>query len=266
MRLTFSIISVAVFCSIAMAQENFSLWPRRPAELEQAQRLHRGGKDAQVLKLLSPFLHKRSLAGHEARRLTGAINMRRYLSVRHPRMHIHTVRRGETLDRIAGACKSSAELIAYVNRMLNPSDLKVGQELYIVPSDLRAELRPKELEISLWDGSSFVAAYDIQCPPELQEGPNEDTSLAERTGELNGSRLPRASAFFPSANRKLYLSNGIILSSSGQPSPHGSCIRLAPKDLNELSLLLGKGARFTIVRKTITEQKIPGEPHLPQQN
>ncbi len=256
MRLTSLIISVAVSCSITvgMAQENYSLWPRRPAELERAQRLHREGKDTEALQLLTPFIHKRGLAGHEARQLAGSINMRRYLSVRHPRMHIHTVRRGETLDRIANTYKSSAELITYINRLLNPSELRAGQELYIVPTDLRVELRLDEHEITLWDGRTLVAAYDIQYPPELQEGNNEGATLVERTGELNGTRVARSSALFAAANRKLRLSNGIIFTSAEQAALRGSCVRLHPKDLNELSMLLGKGAQFAIVRKADGKQ------------
>ncbi len=251
MKLISLIISVAVCYSFTacLARENYSLWPRRPAELEQAQRLHYDKKDDEALRVLAPFIRKRGLAGHEARQLMGSINMRRYLSTKHPRMRIHTVRRGENLDRIATNYKSSTELITYVNRLLDPSDLKAGQEVYVVPADLRAELRLVDHEVSLWDGNILVASYDIQCSPELLKGENEEATLVERTGELNGRRVPRVSVFFASANRILRLSNGLVFTGVGNSVPSGTYVQLQPKDLNELSMLLSKGARFTIVKK-----------------
>lgn len=251
MKLTSLIISVAVCYSFSacFARENFSPWPRRPAELEQARRLHYDRKDDEALRVLAPFIRKRGSAGHEARQLTGTINMRRYLSTKHPRMRIHTVRRGENLDRIASDYKSSTDLITYVNRLLNPSDLKAGQELYVVPADLRAELRLVDHEVSLWDGNTLVASYDIQCSPELLKGENEEATLAERTGELNGRRIPRVSAFFAGANRILRLSDGLVLTGVGQSVPSGTYVQLKPKDLNEFSMLLRKGAQFSVIRK-----------------
>lgn len=249
MRLTSLILSAAAFCSaLAPAQENYSLWPRRPAELEQAQRLIRRQEYDRALELLAPFIYKSGLTGHESRHLTAAIRTRRYLSAKHPRAHTHTVRRGENIERIASANKTAKELLILVNGLVVPSALKVGQKLLILPQDLRAELHLAERELSVWDGSTLVAVYDITPTQEVLATPggNEETQLKERDGEANGARVPRNSAIFPACDKTLRLANGFTL--TGNSAAKGNCVRLNQRELNELSLLLGVGARVSIVR------------------
>lgn len=247
MKLTSLIISAAGFFSaLAGAQENYSLWPRRPAELEQAQRHIRRGEYDQALELLAPFIHKSGLTGHESRRLTGAISTRRYLSEKHPRVHTYTVRRGDNIERIATANKTSRDLLILINGMVDPSALKVGQKLLVIPQDLRAELQLAERELSVWDGQTLVAVYDMTPAQELlTEGANEETQLRDREGHVNGASVPRASALFPASDRTLRLANGITI--TGNANAKGKCVHIKQRELNELSLLLGAGARISIV-------------------
>lgn len=248
MKSTSLILSAAVFCSALLhAQENYSLWPRRPAELEQAQRLIRQQDYDQALSLLTPFVHKTGLPGHESRRLISAIRVRRYLSPQHPKARTHTVRRGDNIERIATTYKTSADVLVLINGMMDPSNLKVGQKLTVVPQDLRAELHPTGHEISVWDGELLVAAYDATPSADLLTGDNEETTLRERDGELNGSRVPRTSALFTSSNRTLRLANGTLITGS-DTTGRSKAVRLQQKDANELALLLGAGARISIVR------------------
>lgn len=250
MRSTFLILSAAAcFSALASAQENYSLWPRRPAELEQAQRLIREHSYEEALSLLAPFVHKTGLAGHESRQLAGAIRVRRYLSAENPKIRLHTVKRGENVERIAVAYKSSADLIVLINAMMEPSNLKVGQKLRVIPQDLRAELHPASHELSVWDGRTLVAAYDVEPSQDLlpAEGAgNEETRVKDRDGELNGARVPRSSALFISSNRTLKLANGTALVGA-ESSTRSKAVRMQQRDLNELSLLLGSGARVSVV-------------------
>ncbi len=252
MKLISSILSATACCSFifaAQAQENYSLWPRRPIELEQAQRLYTQGKDdAQVLALLSPFVNKRGLAGREARHLVSLIRTRQYLSTSNPHLSVHTVRRGENVERIATAYNSTAELIILINLMTNPSDLKVGQRVNVVPADLRLELHLEEHELTLWDGRTLVAAYDVLPSEDLKNDKNEETSLSERRGEINGAHVPRASALFASSDRVLTFANGIQLINDTHRAPKKAYVQMQRKDLNELSLLVRGGARLSVVR------------------
>lgn len=248
MKLTSLILSATVFCSaVAAAQDNYSLWPRRPAELEQAQRLIRQQEYEQALRLLAPFIHKSGLAGHEARQLAGAIQVRRYLCTDNPRAFTYTVKRGENLERIAVVNRSSSDLIALINTLMNPSSLRVGQKLRIIPQTLRAELHLADRELSVWDGQALVASYDVLPSPDLATGGNDETKLKESEGQLNGTRIPRNSAAYVASNRVLKLANGTILTGA-EGAPKSKVVRMNQRDVNELSLLLGTDARVSIVR------------------
>ncbi len=251
MKLTSLISSATVCCSFlisAAAQQNFSLWPRRPAELEQARILIRNGDTDAAVQLLRPFINKQGLAGHEARQLTGAIRIRLYLSPRHPRIRTHTVRRGENIERIAAAYNSSAEFITLVNALMNPSALRAGQHLRVAPTDLRAEIHLASREISLWDGSSLVAVYDFIPSHTNSNAPNTETSIQSMEGELNGARIPRSSALFVCSNRILHLANGMLIHAASYNPPNNSPgIEMKTRDINELSLLVRKGSRVSII-------------------
>ena len=243
------ILSAAAFCStLAAGQENYSLWPRRPAELEQAQRLIRNQEYEEALKLLTPFVHKTGLAGHESRHLVGAVRVRDYLSPKHPKIRTHTVRRGENIERIATANKSSRDLIILINGMMDPSSLRVGQRLLVAPMDLRAELHISSREITVWDASTLVAAYDIIPSQDLLPGGNTETQLKDREGEVNGGRIPKSSALFTSSNRLLKLADGTNISGADGAAAKQKTVQMKQRDLNELSLLLGIGGRVSIVR------------------
>ena len=60
MKSIYSIFVAGVFYSLlasfAAAADNFSLWPRRPEELEQARRLMQEQKGGEAVLLLQPFL------------------------------------------------------------------------------------------------------------------------------------------------------------------------------------------------------------------
>ena len=87
MRLIFSIFGVVAFCSLfgqVSAADNFSLWPRRPDELEQARRLMQEQKGGEAVLLLQPFVSDDGIAGREARQICGRVNVPRYLSRLHP--------------------------------------------------------------------------------------------------------------------------------------------------------------------------------------
>ena len=82
------ILSVAALFSVyaeALAQEkNYSLWPKRPPEIEQARRLISEKKTEEAIEMLRQYVNTPGIVGREARKLTGAVNVRRYLSRFHP--------------------------------------------------------------------------------------------------------------------------------------------------------------------------------------
>lgn len=244
-----SILSVAVFCSMAaMAADeaaNYSLWPRRPAELEQARSMLRGQNLQQAIELLQPFVAEKGIAGREARQITGAVNVRRYLSAEHPRATKYKVQRGDNLARIAHKTSCPTDVIMLLNGVVEPSALKAGQVLVTVPMDLRMEIRPLQRELTVWDNRSLVAAYNLQSVERVAEKQNSTTTIKSRDGYINGAMLPRHSIQHLASNRVIVLENGWQLVSEGQQG--GTVLRMDSRDLNELTLLLNVGACVDIV-------------------
>lgn len=246
----FSILSAAVcfnllLCS-ALAAENYSLWPRRPAELEQARRLVREQKGAEAVHLLQPFIHDTGIAGREARQITGSVNVQRYLSRRHPDARIYTVKPGDNVYKIAAAEKCPFELIMLLNGIVEPSGLRVGQKLVLVPMNCRLEICTAQRELRVWDGETLVADYALSSVDAgvsaLKDG--EDVQITARDGYAEGTKLPARSVLMISSHRVLRLSNGVCV--KGEVRMDIPAVTMNQRELNELSLLLPMGCLVSI--------------------
>lgn len=247
---TSSILSVVVFCSllsVAQAKDvvNYSLWPRRPAQLEEARGLVREARFDEAVSLLQPFVAEKGIAGREARQITSAINVRRYLSREHPGVSVYKVRRGDNLTRIAAETKCPADVIMLLNGFVEPSSLKVGQSVVVVPMRLRMEIRPLQREITVWDGSVLVAAYNLVLESSWQGTSNEETTVSARQGYLGDVPLPRHDMRFLASERVLSLDNGWSIAADGRL--RGKILRMDARDINELTLLMGVGGRVSFV-------------------
>lgn len=250
MKSTFSIFAAAALFSLCMVQaaENYSLWPRRPAELEQARRLVAEKKGGEAVHLIQPYLHENGIAGREARQIAGGVNVPRYLSRLHPKAQVYTVQRGDTLVKIAATQKCPMDLLMLLNGVVDPGGLKIGQKLVLVPMELRMEIRPKQREICVWHGETLVADYNLTAADGLKKNAYGETELAARDGYLQGARLPARSFQYPASDRVLVLANGITL--AGEQALSGTVLRMNQRELNELALLLGVGNSVSIIDDT----------------
>lgn len=248
MRLISLILSVAAcYSMVGMLQgaDNYSLWPRRPAELEHARHLLREQKLMEAVALLEPFVQENGIAGREARQITGAVNVRMYLSRRHPHARVYQVKRGDTIARIAEHNKCPADILMLLNGLVEPSVVKTGQRMVVVPMCLRMEIHPGQREISVWDGAKLVADYDIVDISNLSGKENQETTIVAREGYNRGSALPRRSLMYAASDRVLRLEGDVCI--TGAQRVPGKVIKMAPKDVNELALLVGVGGKVSIV-------------------
>ncbi len=248
MKSTYLILSVAVFCSFVeqlTAADNYSLWPRRPAELEQARHLVREQKFMEAATLLEPFVAEKGIAGREARQITGAVNVRRYLSRMHPKAKVYRVQSGDTIARIAESNKCPTDVLMLLNGLVEPSIVKKGQRLVVVPMDLRVEIHPEQREVSVWDAEKLVADYDIEDVTGFSAKNNMDTQVVAREGYMRGTAIPRRSLMYASSDRVLRMEGDIAI--TGAQRVQGQVIKLAPKDANELALLVGVGAKVSLL-------------------
>lgn len=255
MKSTLSIFVGAVLFSIACATaaERYSLWPRRPAELEQARRLLKEHKGEDAVRLLQPLVDRDGIAGREARQMVGAANAPRYLSRRHPGAAVYTVRRGDYLAKVAATLHCPYELLMLLNGLVDPSAIHVGQKLVYVPMNQRVEINLPRRELSVWDGPVLVASYDIGNVEGMSAGvTEEETEVTRRDGFVEGGRVPAHSPLMVCANRTLALGNDVVLAATGKAA--AKAVRMEQVDLNELALLVAEG---TPVRITYTAADIP---------
>lgn len=251
MKSIFSIFVAVVCCSMCAqvcASDNFSLWPRRPDELEQARRLMQEQKRGEAVLLLQPFVADDGIAGREARQICGRVNVPRYLSRMHPGAKVYTVRPGDNMARIALQQKCPQDVIMLLNGVVEPSNLQVGQKLVIIPMRLRVEIRPLQREVSVWDDQQLVADYPILNMDgiSLEVRQNEVTTVAAREGYVDGLAVQPRSPQFSASERVLVLANGISMA-GGQNGHGGKILRMDQKDVNELALMLGVGNEVKLI-------------------
>ncbi len=251
MKLTSLIFVAAVSCSLLLplqAEENYSLWPRRPAELEQARNMVREQKYEEAVTLLRPFVGDDSIAGREARRIVASVNVRRYLTRAHPRARVVVVNRGDTMGHLVQANGCPREMLMLLNGIVEPSSIKLGQRLVVVRMDLRMEIHVSQREVTVWDGEELVAVYDVRSHESLSGTANAETVVAAREGLHKGAAVSRRSEDFLSSNRVLRLGNGWVLASEEVPLEADTpVLRFSQQDINELGLLMYEGGRASLV-------------------
>lgn len=249
MKSIYSIFVAAAFSStLCAAAERYSLWPRRPAEIEQAQRLLQANKAAEAVQLLQPLISMDGIAGQEARQIVGSVNVGTYLSLRHPGAAVYTVKKGDNLAKIASAVHCPFELMMLLNGLVDPASMHVGQKLVYVPMKQQLEIVLPRREVLVWNGQTLVASYKLSAVEGVSGSvAEEQTSVSARDGYVAGGKIPAWSPMMGSSERSLVLGNGVVLS-AGQGSG-GKVLRMAQADLNELALLVGVGNPVTLVYK-----------------
>lgn len=248
MKSIFLTLSVAVcfnclFCNASFAQ-NYSLWPKRPPEIERARALVQNQQFDDAVELMQTYVKAEGVVGREARKITASVNTRKYLSRLHPAASIYTVRAGDTLTRIVNTTHCPSEVIMLLNGIVDPSALKAGQKLVVVKADLRVEVYPAQQEICVWDEDVLVASYDIESSTLPLNGKSIQTKVSAREGYINGEALPLRSTHFLGSDRVLKLDGGGAI--CGSHILPGAVIKLAPPDMNELALLVSVGAQVFI--------------------
>lgn len=233
-------------CLLAQdAMQNYSLWPRRPEAIAEARKLIQQQELDEALKVLSPYVKERSIGGKEARLLTAQINKRRYLSRQNPHATIYKVRSGDHLARIATVNKTPLDFLYLLNGVIEPAQLKIGQQFVVAPMDLRIDIDVLEQELCVWDGEILVAAYPLLM---VQSSTESGTlSVSSRVAHIGGQRVTMQSASYTSADRALKLSNGAYILGEQSLSSAIDSYRLSRRDMNELGLLINTGTPVRIV-------------------
>ena len=258
MRSIYSILGARGFCSLlalicctgdALAQENYSLWPRRPAALEKAQILAAEGRIKEAEAELAPLLKKDDVVGREAREALGKINIRIALNPKTSGAHVYTVQRGDTWIGLARRANCPLDYLMYLNQLFELKGLQVGQKVLLGKLDYRVEINAPQREVSLWKGDSFIKSYPIL----MQRDPGKEntaTAVFSEMGMNEGQIVKVSSPVFAAADKTILLGKGeLVIGSALNGKMPKDGFYLKREDCNELSLLVRKGNEVNIIRK-----------------
>ncbi|MCX6866271.1 MAG: LysM domain-containing protein, partial [Verrucomicrobia bacterium] len=124
-----------------------------------------------------------------ARRIVGEMNLDEILSTSHMEgKQIHVVKRGDSLLAIAAQYKTTIDCIMYLNAMMELRRIHPGDELVVMPLELRLLIEPQRKSLSLWDGGRFIREYPILHLGALARTPPK-TTISSKSAEIDGRRV-----------------------------------------------------------------------------
>jgi hypothetical protein len=174
-------------------------------------------------------------------------------SQRHLLLGPYTVKAGETLQQIADRHKIPWKLLAKINGLAGPEALAPGTTLKVVPGPFHAEvdLAAYELTLFLADGR-YAGRFSIGVGRELLP---EDGQYIVTRKELNPpyQDIPGGDPRNPLGDRMIYLDDRYCLHGTNAPETVGEpckegCIRLTPRDVEDVYDILSEGSRVVIRR------------------
>jgi LysM repeat protein len=213
----------------------------------------------QAHQLISKWHGDETLAPVEAQtveRLLGQLAGSVIYSTEHQLEPARVVKPGETLETIAKEYNVPWQLLAKINSVPAPNQVRPGQELKVVrgPFSAVVDLRRSEMTLEL-DGR-YGGTFPVMVPPDAAV--TEGQWLVEQKLSSDTVRAG-ASAPPPAPYRMIILRNAAAgattaaptLTIAGDPGPGPSkpgAIRVAMQDAEDLSDILSVGSRVTVRR------------------
>jgi hypothetical protein len=201
-------------------------------------------------------IYPRSKAAPEARRIVGEMNLDDLLSASHmDGKTIHVVGAGESFLGIAAKHQTTLDCIMHLNGLLDLKGLHPGEELIVMPLELRVLIEPGRKVLSLWDGGRFVKDYPLLSLDLAGLKGGLRTRISSKSGLAGERRVtPGMKEYRDSA--KIFALEKTSLQirpldpakegdKGGDLSP-GAGFHLAVEDIEELALLLRPGNEVEI--------------------
>ncbi len=187
----------------------------------------------------------------QARRIVSMMNLDEVLSSDfRTGKTTYKVKSGDSYFAIAGRNETSLDMIMHLNNMMELQNLKVGDELTLMPLNYRILIEPHRNSLSLWVDAKFICDYPIL---KIQgAAPAAGTTvIATRRAELDGKVILPTAIQYRSTRKSIALKNPAIqilpYDEGNETPPRGIFIKEA--DLEELFLLTRTG--------NVVEIKIP---------
>jgi hypothetical protein len=193
--------------------------------------------------------------GAEARAALGRINLALFRDpAATPANTVYSVKKGDSLVRIASHFKSNAELIYWANQL--PSiNLQIGQELLVPVIDTSLVINRDKATVTLFNNGVFFKEYpatSVKLAGSAASGEVEG-KVIDRIATKGDTRVAFGAKDYPEAERSVILNlGGATLRTPPAPPADGSApvtppgVVLSPEDFSEIYVLVKPGTPVTI--------------------
>jgi len=208
----------------------------------------RAGEAKEKLLYLVNF-YPGSSSAPQARRILGEMNMDDLLSTEHMAgKTTHTVKRGESFVSIANASKSNLDCLMHLNGLLDLNRLRPGDELVVMPLNLRVTVDPGKKTLTLWDGGRFVKEYGLLAAEKAGAGLR--TTIDNKAGVAGERRVQAGTEGYREARKRITLAKaGLAIGEMVAGEKSGRGFFLSGPDMEELALVLRPGNEVEILAK-----------------
>lgn len=184
-----------------------------------------------------------SPAAPQARRIVSMMNLDEVLSSDFRSGKItYKVKSGDSYFAIAGRHETSLDMIMHLNNMMELKNLKVGDDLTLMPLNYRIVIEPHRNSISLWEDAKFICDYPV-LKIQGAAPPTGTTTIASRRADLDGKVVLPTAVEYRSTKKSIALKNPALqilpYDEGDETPPRGIFIKEA--DLEELFLLTRTG-------------------------
>ena len=188
----------------------------------------------------------------DARDALGDINMKLFFSdAPDPSKQQYVIQKGDTISEIERKTKVPADLIMRLNRIDDPTKLRIGEILNITRPQFTLKIDHKSKTVVLMNDGKFFKQYKVgewNAPPRKSSAP-ASAKVIEKSAWENNQRVPFGAKEYHSSGRWIATSaTGYTLYSDnveGVPKPQGG-LGMSGDDMQELSTLINRGTPVTI--------------------
>jgi hypothetical protein len=226
---------------------------------EKASELIAVGKLADAREKLRSLVttYPRSKAAPEARRIVGEMNLDDLLSAVHMEgKEIHIVRPGESFLGIAAKHNTSLDCIMHLNGLMDLKGLQPGEELIVMPLELRLLIEPGRKALSLWKGGQFIKEYPLLSADMGSHKGGLATKISSKSGLSGDRRVTPGMKDYRDSEKVFALEKtSLQIRTVEEDKPAegenpaagpGPGFRLSVEDAEELALLLRPGNEVEI--------------------
>ncbi len=201
-------------------------------------------------------IYPRSKSAPEARRIVGEMNLDDLLSASHmDGKEIHIVRAGESFLGIAAKHKTTLDCMMHLNGLMDLQGLRPGEELVVMPLELRVLIEPSREALSVWEGGRFIREFPLLSMDLGSLKGGLRTKISSKAGIVGDRRVTPGMKDYRESEKVFALEKSSLQIRSLDPaaeagdaddSSPGPGFYLAVEDAEELALLLRPGNEVEI--------------------